>query len=85
MLLSEQGEILITLVKKNYAYGRLMKLTKTSKHRIEPVCSCAKQCGGCQLTHFSYQHQLQFKRNIVSNDIRNIAKLDVEIDDIVGM
>ncbi|MGN1398909.1 MAG: 23S rRNA (uracil(1939)-C(5))-methyltransferase RlmD [Erysipelotrichaceae bacterium] len=85
MLVGEEGEILITLVKKNFAYGRLMKLLTVSTQRAEMVCSFGKQCGGCQLQHFSYRHQGQFKRNVVQNDIRNIAKLDIEVGDIITM
>ncbi len=85
MLIGEEGEIIITLVKKNFAYGRLLKLTTTSAERVTPVCSVAKGCGGCQLQHMSYAHQLQFKKNIVENDIRNIAHSDKEVMPVMAM
>lgn len=79
MLVNEEGEIIVTSVKKNYGYGRLLKLTVPSSERREFPCQNAKQCGGCQLQHMSYQEQLSFKHDIVQKDINNIAHLETEV------
>ena len=85
LMKDEQAQIVITLVKKNFAYGRLLKLITVSKERVEPICSNSKQCGGCQLQHFSYNQQKEFKRNIVENDMRKIAKIDNEVLPVLAM
>mgnify|MGYP000644711635 FL=1 len=59
MLENEEGELVITMVKKSYGYARLLNLHKTSAERVKPVCPLAKQCGGCQLQHMSYKEQLR--------------------------
>lgn len=85
MLKDEVGQIVITLVKKNFAYGRLLKLINASNERVDAICSNAKQCGGCQLQHFSYEHQKEFKRDIVENDMRKISKIDNEVLPVLAM
>ena len=47
----ETAEIGITKLKKNYGYGRIVRLITPSEHRVTPVCPVAKPCGGCQLQH----------------------------------
>lgn len=85
MIKGETGKIVITLVKKNYAYGHLVELIKPSKHRVQPVCKVSKQCGGCQLQHMSYNQQLEFKKQQVENQIRQIGKIDTTVNDVLGM
>ena len=44
-VVGDLAEVKIIKVKKNIAYGRLMKLTTPSPYRVEPVCDKAKRCG----------------------------------------
>jgi len=81
----EEGKIIITKVNKNYAYGKLLELDKPSKDRVIPKCACSKRCGGCQLQHMSYQAQLDFKRNHVEHEIRQISKLNTYVNETLGM
>ena len=85
MCKGEKGEIIVTLVKKTYGFGKLWKILTPSKERVVPPCPIAKQCGGCQLQHMSYAEQLQFKKQKVQDVITRIAKLDVEVEDVLGM
>ncbi len=39
LLNGEEAEIGITKMKKNYGYGRIIKILKPSIHRVEPICS----------------------------------------------
>ena len=84
MAYGEEGEIVVTAVRKDYAYGRLLNLTKRSEQRVEPVCSISRQCGGCQLQHLSYDEQLRFKEELVRNNITRIAGLDTPVNTIIG-
>ena len=85
MLEKEEGELVVTLMKKSYGYARLLKLMKQSEHRVEPICPVAKTCGGCQLQHMSYAESLRFKKQKVQDVITRIAKLPLQVEDVLGM
>ena len=72
--------------KKNYGYARLMEVVEPSPDRVEPPCSYARQCGGCQLQAMSYEQQLRFKTNKVKNHLMRIGGMDeVPMEPIIGM
>lgn len=73
-------------LKKNYGYGRLMKVITPSKDRVEAKCPVAKACGGCTLMAMSYEKQLEFKRKLIENNLTRIGGLkDIEFPPIIGM
>lgn len=82
----EEIEVLIVKVNKNFAYGKLQKILKPSSKRVLPVCNVASKCGGCQLQHFSYEGQLQYKTKKVEMALKKIAKIDnVKVLPTLGM
>ncbi|MBU9722824.1 MULTISPECIES: 23S rRNA (uracil(1939)-C(5))-methyltransferase RlmD [Bacillaceae] len=82
----ETGNVKITKVKKNYAFGRLMEITKESPDRVDAPCPIFKQCGGCQLQHLSYQGQLRHKQKQVREVLARIGGLeDVTVHETIGM
>lgn len=85
MILNEVGEIVITKVLKNYAFGRCLNLIEKSENRVEPKCPLSKQCGGCQLQHMSNNEQKAFKKQRVQDCITRIAKLDLQVEDVISM
>ncbi|MBQ6712534.1 MAG: 23S rRNA (uracil(1939)-C(5))-methyltransferase RlmD [Selenomonadales bacterium] len=71
------GEVVlakITLVKKNYAVGSLVRVIAPSEERVEPICPIYETCGGCQLQHLSYDGQLIAKRQQVVDALQRIGK-----------
>ena len=71
------GEVVlakITLVKKNYAVGSLIRVIVPSEERVEPTCPIYEACGGCQLQHLSYDGQLIVKRQQVVDALERIGK-----------
>lgn len=74
----------ITLVKKSYSTGRLLKVIEASAERVEPACPIYKQCGGCQLQHLSYAGQLAVKREQVQAALSRIGHLDIEALPVLG-
>ena len=71
------GEVVlakITLVKKNYAVGSLVRVIAPSEERVEPICPIYEACGGCQLQHLSYDGQLIAKRQQVVDALQRIGK-----------
>ncbi|MBY7142687.1 23S rRNA (uracil(1939)-C(5))-methyltransferase RlmD [Virgibacillus sp. NKC19-3] len=80
----EEATVKVVKVNKNFGFGKLLKVTKLSPHRIEPTCHV--HCGGCQLQHMSYELQLQMKQDHVHNVMKKIAHFEqVPIQPIIGM
>ena len=78
-LIGEKVKVIITKVKKNFAYGKLIEVLEKSKERRIPKCANYNICGGCTLQHLSYEGQLDFKFARVKDCIRKIAGLDENI------
>lgn len=75
------GEVIEAKVlksKKQYGYGKMHALQTASEHRVEPPCPIYEKCGGCQLQHYSYEAQLQSKRQHVIDSLTRIGKLKVK-------
>lgn len=85
LILDEEAEIIVTMVKKQYGYGRIKQLLSISKERVEPLCPLAGKCGGCQLQHMSKAHQAFFKKTQVESVMRRIAHIDNEVSDVLMM
>src|SRR5690554_611002 len=82
----DQIEARIIKVKKNYAIGKLEKIIVPSQDRIKPTCSIADKCGGCQIQQIDYQKQLEYKTQLVKDNIERIGKIkDVIIHPTIGM
>ncbi len=76
----------VTKLKKSYGYARLIEIVEPSPDRVEPLCPCCRQCGGCQLQALSYEKQLEFKQRLVENDLIRIGGFeDVPMEPIIGM
>ena len=84
----DQVKVKIMKMKKRYGYARLMEILTPSPDRIQAPCPVARQCGGCQIQHMSYERQLAFKENKVCNNLRRLGGLDlsaIEVEPICGM
>lgn len=84
------ARIKVIKTKKNYGYGRLMEIIRPSKDRVEPVCPVARQCGGCQIQHLSYEAQLAYKENKIKNCLVRLGKfpkeeIDAIMEPLMGM
>ena len=63
LLPMETAEVKITVDKKKYAEGELVKLIKTSCDRVIPNCPY-ENCG-CAIKHLKYEKQLRYKEEKV--------------------
>lgn len=75
----ETAEIGITKLKKNYGYGRVVRIIRPSEHRTVPVCNVSRPCGGCQLQHMDDAEQRHFKEEKVRMCFRQNAGMEPEI------
>ena len=72
---SVEGDLVDISVKKenkNFCYANINNIIEPSKYRIKAKCKYAGICGGCVFNHIEYNKQLEIKKNIVLNSIRNI-------------
>lgn len=81
----EEAEIEITYTRAGSFFGKIRKLLTLSKDRIQPRCPVCTSCGGCQFQQLNYHAQLAFKKNKVKNAFLRTAKMDVEVNDVIGM
>ena len=78
LLIGEEAEIAITAMKKNYGYGRVVKVIQPSEHRCEPKCSVYRLCGGCTLQFMDDEAQKFFKEDKLKNCFRQNAGMEIE-------
>ena len=78
-----EGEIVeATLLeqKRGFARARADNIVHASPLRISPKCPYFGECGGCHYQHTSYAHQLEIKAAILKENLRRIAKLELNTD-----
>ncbi|ANA81024.1 MULTISPECIES: 23S rRNA (uracil(1939)-C(5))-methyltransferase RlmD [Paenibacillus] len=73
----EKARVKVLKTKKQYGYAKLLELVEQSPNRIAAPCPIYDQCGGCQLQHMSYAGQLEWKRQLVVDNLERIGKLRV--------
>lgn len=89
-VIGDEVEVKVMKAKKNYGYARLTRILKPSSDRVEPLCSHARRCGGCQIQEMSYAKQLEFKEKKVLGNLERIGGFDARfleniMEPIVGM
>jgi len=60
--------------KKDYCFGRITELTKSSESRIEPECPNFGICGGCDYLDVEYRVELSLKKEIVLDTMRRTGR-----------
>jgi 23S rRNA (uracil1939-C5)-methyltransferase len=78
VLAGEKIEAALTEQKPGFARAQLQKIVEPSLHRVPPQCPYFARCGGCHYQHSSYENQLEIKKEILRENLRRIAKLELE-------
>jgi len=81
----EKVRVKVSAVRKNFAGATLDYLKQKSPHRVEPPCPYFPECGGCQIQHLSYEKQLAWKHEKVTETLRRIAGIQPFIEPVIGM
>ncbi|MBI3928027.1 MAG: 23S rRNA (uracil(1939)-C(5))-methyltransferase RlmD [Armatimonadetes bacterium] len=71
----DEVEVEICELKKNYGRGKILRVLKPSRRRVEPPCRIYHQCGGCQLQHLDYDAQLFYKTKMVRDALQHLSDL----------
>ena len=81
-----EGEIIeASLVeeKRGFARAQAGTILRPSPQRVEPQCPYFRRCGGCHYQHASYDHQVEIKASILKENLRRLAKVELETELIV--
>lgn len=70
------AEVKIYKSKKNYAFGKALKIIQESEKRTKPRCKFFGLCGGCKWQNMIYSEQLNYKRDSVYDSMERIGKID---------
>jgi 23S rRNA (uracil1939-C5)-methyltransferase len=80
VLAGEKIEARLTTEKPGFARAAAQAIVEASAHRVEPVCPYFGRCGGCHYQHADYEHQLAIKQEILRENLRRIARLELECE-----
>jgi len=71
----DELEIEITGLKKKFARGKILNISKASALRVKPLCQYYENCGGCCYQHIIYEQQLEIKKRQVEDVFQKIGKI----------
>ncbi len=77
VLAAEKIEAAITEEKPGFARAHAAAIVEPSPNRVSPPCPHFGRCGGCHYQHATYGHQLEIKTEILRENLRRIAKLEL--------
>ena len=83
VLAGEKVEAALTEEKSGFARAQLKAIVEPSPYRVAPGCPHFGRCGGCHYQHASYEHKLEIKREILRENLRRIAKLELQSEIMV--
>jgi 23S rRNA (uracil1939-C5)-methyltransferase len=80
VLAGERIDATLTEQKPGFARGTVQAILEASPHRVQPGCPYVGRCGGCRYQHADYEHQLAIKEEILRENLRRIAKLELQCE-----
>ena len=80
VLPGEKIEATLREQKPSFARAHADRILEASPRRIQPRCPYFQSCGGCHYQHASYEHQLEIKAAILRENLRRIAKLELDTE-----
>ena len=76
----EKAVVRITSITSKLAHGDAIEILSSSQDRVSSQCIYAgpSGCGGCDFQHISIEAQRIFKKFIIQDQFKRIAKIDIE-------
>lgn len=81
-----KGEVIkakVFYINSNYAKAKIIDIIEASSNRNLELCPYYEKCGGCNIFHMDYEEQLRFKKDMVKKTFKNVARMDVKVNDVV--
>lgn len=66
----ETVRVQITKKHRDYLEGQVIEVVTPSAKRIPPDCAYFGRCGGCQISHTTYDHQIELKKNVLIESLQ---------------
>lgn len=70
----DQALVEITMVRKNFAKGKLLQVITPGPGRTEPLCPHFGICGGCQYQHLDYATEFAAKQKQLVDILQRIGR-----------
>ncbi len=64
--------------RKHVQRACLDRVIEPSSDRAEPACPYFTRCGGCHYQHASYEAQLRFKRDILTETLQRVGRIEFD-------
>lgn len=80
-LLQENVSVKIIKISKSAYIAQIVTIHTPSPFRIQPPCSHANECGGCQLQHMDYEAQLTWKKHQILQAMKK-RHLSLQVHDV---
>lgn len=65
--------------------AKLIRIKEKSNYRVKPKCPIFDICGGCQIQHMNYAHQLEYKKRLVEELFKKKFKKNYPLNPCLGM
>ncbi len=72
----EEVSFVYTLIKRDFAEGRVVEVITPSPYRAIPRCAHFHICGGCSLQHLAESQQIAEKQDLLLEQFRRIGKVE---------
>ena len=79
----EEVEVETIKCKKDVCFAEVKRVLTPSKWRRSVNCKHFEKCGGCEWMNVTYKKQLDFKREILVEQMRRIAKKEMKTPSII--
>lgn len=63
---------------KGINWGSVIEIEDPYTERIAPDCKYYGECGGCVFSHLKYEDQIRIKKEILTDDLKRIGKLEID-------
>lgn len=79
VLPGERARVRVTSLgrKQRFVRAELVELLQSSRHRVQPPCPVATECGGCDWQHAELSYQRVMKRDILLENLRKFGGIEL--------